>query len=134
MRIWLDDQLPPDDMEWHNFDAWLFHAEDVLALVRAGLATSIDFDHDLGVDRMTGYDLAAEIERLAFEGKIDKIGWSIHSMNPVGASRIRAAMWKADEWWITPETEKSGHPRCRCAMVPALARVAREKGYDLGNR
>jgi hypothetical protein len=40
----------------------------------------------------TGYDVACWIEEAVLEKKIKMPRFSIHSMNPVGAGRIRAAL------------------------------------------
>ena len=95
IRIWLDDVRNPPP------GTWVVHrsAEETLLLIESGLVTFIDFDHDLGPDRLTGYDVAKKIEQLAHDGKIPPIEYSIHSGNPVGANNIDRAMKSAWRFW-----------------------------------
>ena len=102
MRIWLDDErdAPHYDREGNpqRWDVICRTAEAAIDLVRAGHVTFVDFDHDLGPGA-SGYVLAMEIERLAALDAIPPIDYAIHSGNPVGASRIDAAMKIAQTQW-----------------------------------
>lgn len=94
MRIWLDDLRPmPAD-----FDVHLKTPNEAIAALHGGSVEYISFDHDLGGD-MTGYEVAEWIERAAFEGKLSRLEWTIHSANPVGAGNIRRAMMNAERFW-----------------------------------
>ena len=59
----------------------------------------ISFDHDLGEKQDTGYDLATWIEKKVYLGKMKPPRWSIHSANPVGRKRIKAAMIAANRFY-----------------------------------
>jgi hypothetical protein len=97
IKLWLDDVRPmPDD-----YTVWVKSAEDAEYLISKNLVTHISFDHDLGDNKPTGYDLAGLIELLAQRGEIDPITWDIHSANPGGTRRIAMAMGKAESYWET---------------------------------
>jgi hypothetical protein len=70
-------------------------AKEALRLLEAGQVTHISFDHDLGT-RLTGYDVAKQIEQWVMEGKIPLPSWEVHSANPVGRQNIEAAMRSAE--------------------------------------
>ena len=94
MRIWLDDIRPAPAGYIHHTDP-----EVVIELLLTGQVTAISFDHDLGEDMLSGYDVAKVIEQLAFEACITRVEWQIHSANPVGRKNIEAAMRNADKYW-----------------------------------
>lgn len=98
MKLWLDDvRVMPDD-----YDVWCRRAEDAIAILKAGIVVEeISLDHDLGMDIMTGYDVAKFIEEAAYALK--PIKWHCHSQNPGGKQRIEAAMHRADEHWAELE-------------------------------
>lgn len=63
----------------------------------SGKVVFISFDHDLGENQSSGYDLATFIENLVYYKLIKCPDWDIHSANPVGRKNIAAAMnnaWK----------------------------------------
>jgi hypothetical protein len=95
MRIWLDDIRPMPD----GFDYWATSAIEIIPRLKNGECDYISFDHDLGDGKPTGYDLAKAIERYAYVGKMKKIGWDIHSANPVGKANIEMAMKSAERFW-----------------------------------
>ena len=100
MKLWIDDIRTPPDKSW----VWAKTAEEAIKLVMTGKVEFIAFDHDLGGDgcgaKETAYPVATLIEDRARRG-IPPPGWSIHSANPVGAARIRAAMEAAERHWKT---------------------------------
>lgn len=100
MKLWLDDvRIMPDD-----YDVWCRKAEDVIAILKAGIVVhEISLDHDLGLDALTGYDVACWIEQAAYALK--PIVWHCHSQNTSGKQRIEAAMRKADEYWAEAESQ-----------------------------
>lgn len=67
--------------------------------------THISLDHDLDADgevaeELTGYDIACWIEANIMDGmRLPRMTWEVHSMNPSGASRIRAAMTACNRLW-----------------------------------
>lgn len=100
MKLWLDDvRVMPDD-----YDVWCRRAEDAIAILKSGIVVSeISLDHDLGLDILTGYDVAKWIEAAAYALK--PIVWHCHSQNPEGKRRIEAAMHNADEYWAEAESQ-----------------------------
>jgi hypothetical protein len=67
-------------------------AEEALHLIASkGLENieAISFDHDLGEDCMSGYDLASIIEEMVYEAEFSSIPkLFIHSANPVGVKNL----------------------------------------------
>jgi hypothetical protein len=105
LRVWLDDVRP---MPKEGFDVHVKTAEEAMELIQSGQVAFMSFDHDLGFDRKTmmsdpnaktGYDVAKLVERLAFDGKLTRFEWAVHSMNPEGAHNIEMAMQQADKFW-----------------------------------
>lgn len=90
--IWLDDERPINHM-WikrANDDIYFIKFKNALSLINwfktdAGNYDKIfiSFDHDLGSD-LTGYDVAKYI----VDNEIQLTGFTVHSMNPVGAKNI----------------------------------------------
>jgi hypothetical protein len=98
IRIWLDDVRPMPE----GFDLWAKNALFVHKFLELDLIDYISFDNDLGdgVNRAnSGCGLADLIEAKAYFGVIKKIGWDIHSANPVARKYIEAAMKNADKYW-----------------------------------
>lgn len=95
MKLWLDDKREmPKDYDFKTYDV-----EQAKELILTGSITHVAFDHDLGYNKATGYDLAVWIEELAFHGKIKPMTYSIQSDNSVGRIRIRQAMDNAIKYW-----------------------------------
>lgn len=102
MKIWIDDvRTPPFDE-----DPWVWVKTSAHAtLIVDGChtyITEISFDHDLG-EEDTAYIVALYIEEKAYQNKMRRIKWHIHSQNPIGVDRIRAAMQRADMYWSKHE-------------------------------
>ena len=92
MKIYLDDVRDlPDDLHAQGFVV-VRSAEDALHLIASkGLENieAISFDHDLGEDCMSGYDLASIIEEMVYDAEFASIPkLYIHSANPVGAKNL----------------------------------------------
>ena len=116
-KIWLDDERDPNDQGiQEQFGStpdmlWIKNPDELEKMLFHGEIESISFDHDLGlidskwlnVVSVSGYDLAKKIEELAFNGKIPRIRWRVHSMNPVGVREIKVAMSNADRHWTRYE-------------------------------
>jgi hypothetical protein len=94
MKVFLDDLRRPDTSDWRVVRS----AEAAIELLKAGLVTEISFDHDLGTE-LTGYHVARFIEQGAFEGRMKRLVWRIHSANPVGRENIKQAMESAERFW-----------------------------------
>lgn len=90
--IWLDDERPIPE-EWINAandDVYLMKSRCAKNLITWFETDSskfdkifISFDHDLG-GSLTGYDVTKHI----VENKYNLTGFTVHSMNPVGAVNI----------------------------------------------
>ncbi len=96
VKLWLDDLRPAPEGWLHAYTA-----PDAIAALAAGGAQTISLDHDLGPDEGagTGYDVATWIEGGAADGTLARLTWAIHSANPVGRARMRAALESADRLW-----------------------------------
>ena len=94
LKVWLDDERPMPD----GFDVHVKTAEEAIQLISEGKVSEISLDHDLGTE-LTGYEVAKEIEKLAFENKIPQIQWRVHSQNCVGVKNIELALKNADKYW-----------------------------------
>lgn len=108
LRVWLDDFRPVPI--YSDFDIAIRKPDFLFPLIEANMVGFISFDHDLGERYRTGYDVASHIERLAAEGKIDRIEWKVHSANPVGVDNIVAAMKSADRFWAGTEAKCDSTP------------------------
>lgn len=101
MRIWLDDCRPMPK----NFDVHCFSAKECIDLIeeKTSEITQVSFDHDLADTRntpeQTGYTVACYIEELAYNRRIKRISWNVHSANPIGKKRIESAMNNAERYW-----------------------------------
>jgi hypothetical protein len=92
-KLWLDDmRLPPDGWFWAS------SYKDAIKAIKEKDIMEINFDHDLS-EKRTGADVARYIEKLAKSGKLSRIRWQIHSMNPVGAENIRRTMESCERIW-----------------------------------
>lgn len=96
MNVWLDDErdMPP------TFDVHVTTAAGAVALLETGLVTGISLDHDLGhKENGTGYDVACWIEQAAFERRLPRLSWDLHTANPVGMQKMLAALINANTHW-----------------------------------
>ena len=94
MKLWLDDVRTPPDETW----TWVKTCQEAMNRLVYNDVVHVSFDHDLGTE-LTGYDLAKEIEKMAYHRILPSITWSIHSANPVGRRNIEMAMMNADKYW-----------------------------------
>lgn len=96
-EIWLDDERDPKDHGWEGA-RWFKTAEALQAWLEKRTDWSnvtLSLDHDLGLGRMTGYDLMAWMEAQVHErvrSAPDSI--ALHSQNPSGKERMRAARYR----------------------------------------
>lgn len=93
IRVFLDDErFPVSD------DLIIFRtAEDlILHITTFGeIIEYMSFDHDLGIDVMTGYDFvkwAVDRELSGFQVFSDNFTFYVHSQNPIGATAIRSLL------------------------------------------
>lgn len=102
MNIWLDDERNPVDYGKADW-TWIKTAEEAIRLLNIGIVENISLDHDLGTE-LTGYDVAAHIEKEAFNKNIPQLNWFIHTANPVGRKRMVASLEAANRFWSVYES------------------------------
>jgi hypothetical protein len=105
-RLWIDDVRPaPDGWEWAK------NSEEAISLIDESMKTKnyfdmASFDHDLGWDDTT-IRVANMIEKFAYDNKLPRIIWAVHSANPVGTKNLKMILERADMYWDRNE-EKLG--------------------------
>lgn len=91
-----DERLPPDDGQEWRIARSLTEVASIIG--EFGPPTFISFDHDLGEDEPTGYDIAkkmvagdlGELQETEFAmGLPQDFSYYVHSQNPIGAENIR---------------------------------------------
>lgn len=98
MRLWLDDERKMPG----GFDLHARTAAEAITVLETRRVSYVSLDHDLGDDAAgTGYEVAAWIERAAAEGRLSRLGWTVHSANPPGRARIMRAMESAERFWAS---------------------------------
>lgn len=98
MKLWLDDVREPWRYGYLGW-TWVKTAEEAIKLLKTGKVTEASLDHDLAWEHYpgsevppdkytfkTGYDVVCWMEE---NGVWPKDGVEVHSMNPVGADRMR---------------------------------------------
>ena len=104
-RLFIDDERNPVDVTWGSWqdqalyrdDEWLIarNWNEVLELVVSlGFPQMISFDHDLGENQKTGYEIAQRLCDMVLDGvEMPKdFRFLVHSKNPVGTENIRKYM------------------------------------------
>lgn len=84
-KIYLDDERTPKGYSWTVVRTF----EEFKALIaEKGLPKAMSFDHDLGLDQPSGYEIA---KWLIYDMGYDLRGVNInvHSANPVGGDNIK---------------------------------------------
>ncbi len=87
-KLFLDDERDPVDDEWIIVRT----IEEAIEVIEAkGLPSFISFDHDLGENQKTGFDLAKWI--IDWDIKFDiltpeNFDFYVHSQNPIGKENI----------------------------------------------
>jgi hypothetical protein len=83
------DQIMYMDGDWIIARNW----DEVLEIVVSlGFPKMISFDHDLGENELTGYEITKKLVDMAMDGVRvpSDFEFRVHSKNPVGAENIRA--------------------------------------------
>lgn len=90
MKIWLDDIRPaPEGWIWRKDSQHIL----VDILFSSHLIEEISFDHDLGEDSLTGYEILNVIEQMIVAGTWGgNLNFHIHSSNPVGRKNMERAI------------------------------------------
>jgi hypothetical protein len=104
-NLFIDDERVPTDVQWGTWQdqisyrdsEWIIarNWDDVLELVVTfGLPKLISFDHDLGKNEKTGYEIAQQLCDMVMDGDSlpENFNYLVHSKNPVGAENIRKYM------------------------------------------
>ncbi len=105
ISLWLDDERDPrDSFIQERFGAkgnemWVKTVEEAINILKNQNVESISFDNDLGEGKLEGYNLAKWIEEEAFNKRINRLNWRIHSANPQGKKHIEMAMISAERFW-----------------------------------
>jgi hypothetical protein len=89
MKLYIDDFRPTPK----GFDLRAYNSQSAICFLELYPIDFISFDHDLGGED-TAYVVAKFIEERASRG-IKPPDYTVHSSNPAGAFRIRAAMESA---------------------------------------
>lgn len=89
-----DERFPPND-----YREWVIcrnHFEVFERVLEQGMPSYISFDHDLGEDNWTGYDIAKELVNIdmktidpAYKFS-DNFTFYVHSQNPIGKKNIES--------------------------------------------
>ena len=98
--MFIDDERNPADVTWSSNTRyakceWVIcrNAHEVNTCVKHnGMPTYISFDHDLGENKETGYDIAKSLILLDMDKKYkfpENFDFSVHSKNPIGAQNIK---------------------------------------------
>jgi hypothetical protein len=98
--MFIDDERVPLDVTWMSTDFaynnWVIcrNLNEVLYTIAArGMPDLISFDHDLGNNEPTGFDITKKLVDMDLDGDIkfpDKFDFEVHSKNPVGAENIKS--------------------------------------------
>lgn len=104
-NLFIDDERDPIDVTWGSYNElekyrnmdWIIArswSEVCTLILTFGMPIMISFDHDLGKNQNTGYDITKKLVDLAMDAP-DKYSFPpdfeylIHSKNPVGAENIK---------------------------------------------
>lgn len=89
-RLFIDDERLPADQDYDMIIARDF--VEVMNLISdLGMPVFISFDHDLGMDRATGFDIAKTLVDMDLDGWAKfppNFSFYVHSQNPVGKANI----------------------------------------------
>ena len=105
-NLFIDDERNPMDVKWLSYDLtaryrnddWLIArniAEVSELICQFGMPSFISFDHDLGNNEPTGYDIAKELVEIDLNLNFkfpNNFDFAVHSKNPVGKANIEAYM------------------------------------------
>lgn len=107
-NLFLDDERTPEDVKWaprpvhekYRNEDWIVarnYADAMIEVLGRGFPKYISFDHDLGQNEKTGYDLAKSLVNKDLQGVIG-YGFSgdfqyyVHSKNPIGKANIEGLL------------------------------------------
>jgi hypothetical protein len=88
-NLWLDDERPAPDASWEVVKT----APEAIVALQQRPYEVISLDHDLGPPSAgTGYDVLLYLERRAFNDLSIPETVLLHTANPVGRAKMRAAL------------------------------------------
>lgn len=103
-KMFIDDErFPPNDGDWIICrNQW----EVFDTIEEQGYPSFISFDHDLGENHPTGYDIAKELvdQDIALDWMKPEFDFYVHSQNPVGKANIEKYLHRYRSY---KEAEKS---------------------------
>lgn len=100
MKVFIDDERYPitnDIVVIRTFDAFKKFVKE------NGCPVFISFDHDLGHDQPSGFDIAKWLIEEDLDNDIIPIGFEfdVHSQNPVGGENIRSLLNNYLDWKVS---------------------------------
>lgn len=99
MKLWLDDVRPMPQ----GYDRHVRTAAETISAIQEGIFDEVSLDHDLGDGCGTGLEVARWIEEEARAGRLGRLRWRVHSMNPVGKAAMECYLRNADRVWAKRE-------------------------------
>jgi hypothetical protein len=113
-NLFIDDERDPSNVTWakslteqymYDVHDWVIarnwnEVEDII--LTYGMPVMISFDHDLGENEKTGYEIAQRICEMVMDGVEEfpeKFSFMVHSKNPVGAEHIYEYMNNFLTYW-----------------------------------
>lgn len=93
MKIFVDDIRTATDDSWKVVRT----APEAIEALKTGKVEVISLDHDLGENKLTGYDIIKWIEKEVFTNNFEPPIILVHSMNSVGKNNIKAAIKRIEK-------------------------------------
>jgi hypothetical protein len=112
-NLFIDDERHPRDVFWadngilsrYHEEDWVIarnYEEALIEVLNRGFPSFVSFDHDLGPDERTGYDIAKQlVENDIISGDkesrrsykfADDFEFFVHSQNPIGKANIEGLL------------------------------------------
>lgn len=89
-----DERMPPDDGRTWVIARTL--AQSMVEIIDRGMPNYISFDHDMGENEKTGFDIVKEIVAMDMDATDEKyklpadFDFYVHSQNPIGKENIES--------------------------------------------
>ena len=112
-NLFLDDERNIADVTWapwqvqekYRNEEWVIarsYGDAIIEVLNRGFPSYVSFDHDLGHDKYTGYDLAKQLvendiisgdkeSRTAYKF-FENFAFYVHSQNPIGKANIEGLL------------------------------------------
>lgn len=105
MKLWIDDYRPMPV----GFDRHVRTVAAAKEAIQEGIFALVSFDYHLGGDDTwdSGLTIARWVASEAYEGRIPRFQWAIHSDSKQGAAKIRWALEQADKFWTENEMQEN---------------------------